>query len=162
MFVITSRLLINFYFRITVTAPDQTTVSPIISVPNDVRNDVPLKQPKRYTSQQQSKELESLPTPPNSEPLTQDSNTKIWPPPPKLRSATSMVNLTDLDSVETNNNSVDNTVEQRTKKPKWYKKLSNTLNISPHSLKLSGSDSNLSKEKSKSKKNIWRRMKIAS
>lgn len=155
--------MINFYFRITVTDPDQTTVSPIISVPNDVRNsdNSPLKQPKRNTPQKQSKELESLPTPPNSATLTPD-NKRIWPPSPKLRSATSMVNLTDLDSVETNNNSVDNTLEQRTKKPKWYNKLSHTLKISPHSLKLSRSDSNLSKEKTKSKKNIWRRLKIAS
>lgn len=146
-----------FRYRITVTDTDQKTV---VSIPKDVQDSIsstvrPFK--RNATSQQRSKEFESLPTPPAEN--TTDGSKKFWPPSPKLRSATSMVNLTDLDVLEPNNNSV----EQRSKKPKWYNKLSHTLKLTPQNLKLSGSESNLSKEpKTKSKKNIWRRMKIAS
>ncbi|KAG4073837.1 hypothetical protein HA402_014042 [Bradysia odoriphaga] len=140
--------------QITITDADQKSVT------KDVQDliDLPVRPYKRNTSQQQlSKEFESLPTPPiSAPPITSDSSKKFWPPSPKLRSATSMVNLTELDMTEMNNN------EQRSKKPKWYNKLSHTLKLTPHSLKLSGSESNLSKEKTKTKKNIWRRIKMAS
>ncbi|KAJ6641411.1 Myeloid differentiation primary response protein MyD88 [Pseudolycoriella hygida] len=131
--------------RITVTDTDQKTVAPVISVPKDVK-EVPSRQRKRNAfKNQQSIDLESLPTPPSSPPISTDPNRKFWPPSPKLRSTRSMINLTDLDSAETNNNGS----EQRSKKPKWYNKLSHTLKITPQNLKLSGSDSNLNKEKTK-------------
>ncbi|XP_037045716.1 uncharacterized protein LOC119081078 [Bradysia coprophila] len=139
--------------QITITDADQKPVT------KDVQDTIalPVRPYKRNTSQQQlSKEFESLPTPISAPPITSDSNKKFWPPSPKLRSATSMVNLTDLDMTEMNNN------EQRSKKPKWYNKLSHTLKLTPQTLKLSGSESNLSKEKTKTKKNIWRRIKMAS
>lgn len=149
----TCRLTVFLTFRTIVTDPDGVTVAPVISVPNDVP-DLPVRQLKRNASHnKQSRELES----PTSPPTSVDSNKKFWPPSPKLRSATSMVNLTDYCSAETNNNSA----EERSKKPKWYEKLSHTLKLSPQSLTLSGSESNLSKEK-KSKKKFWRRNKVAS
>ncbi len=152
----------TIHYRITVTDADQRTVTPdAISTPKGVKDsiDSPVRPLKwNISSQHQySKEFESLPTPPATAPITDEVNKKFWPPSPKFRSSTSMVNLTDLDTVETNNNSVT----LRSKKPKWYNKLSNTLKLSPQNLKLSGSESNLSKEKTKTKKNIWRRMKIA-
>lgn len=153
-----------FHFRITITDTDQKTVSK--EVQNDAKEvqdvievqDAPVRPYKRHTSPQQKfKDVESLPPQPVSAPLTPDSGKKFWPPSPKLRSATSMVNLTDLDTTEMNNNE-----QQRAKKSKWYNKLSHTLKLSPQSLKLSGSESNLSKEKTKTKKTIWRRIKLAS
>lgn len=142
------------FFRITVTDTD-TSVS---SVSKDAITP-PERQRKRNTSQNnKNMEFKSMPSTPDNVSITSESNKKFWPPSPKLRAASSMVNLTDLDSSETNNNNV----EQRSKKPKWYKQLSHTLKLTPQSLKLSGSESNLSKEKDKSKKKFWRKMKLAS
>lgn len=143
--------------QITITDTDQKPVQ------KDVLEAVsppPLRPFKQKISHKQlSKEFESLPSPPATEPLPSDSSKKFWPPSPKLRAATSMVNLTDLDRAHT---AEENNNDQRPKKHKWYSKISHTLKLTPQSLKLSGSESNLSKEKTKSKKNIFRRFKIAS
>lgn len=110
----------------------------------------PTRQRKRIASQNQKfMDVPSLPSPPATAPS--DSNKKFWPPSPKLRSTSSMINLTDLDSVEANNNQDNNKVEARSKK-NWFQKVAHTLNRSHGNLKLSGSDSNLSKEKPKGKK----------
>lgn len=154
--LITSADINCSYFRITVTDADRSVTSVI--VPSDVQ-DSPVSQVTRNSRHQQSKEFESLSTPHTPALMRSDSDKKFWPPSPKLRSSASMVNLTELDSAETNNNGG----ELRAKKPKWYEKLSHTLKLSPHqSLNLSGSESNLSKDKSKSKKKFWRRIKVAS
>lgn len=139
------------------TTPDivvqQAPASPLIAVQ-------PLIPRKRNNNK--VLELESLSPAPTSLPGTPDSNKKFWPPQPKLRAATSMVNLTDLDTTESHSTNDSDTLERRTKKPKWYSKLSHTLKLTPQNIKLSGSETNLSKEKDKSKKTIWRRIKLAS